>query len=284
LKVNLDLHIHSSFSPDSRVTPGEIIRLAKQRGLDGVAIADHNTVQGGLAALEINADPDFIVIPGAEYSTEYGHVVGLFLSEEIDVQGRKPKGYTLSPTLPLGEVVQAIHAQGGIAVLAHPFQSRLSLPAHVFEGPVKVDAIEGFNSRAGTRTNPDANAHAAQCAKEYDIPALGGSDAHLPWEIGRAYTRIDLRGVSKEDVCLRECHSLVRAAILEGRVEYFGRETQRAVVPLTEIVKARKRKTYCRMPYLVLKLILASLGPVGLWLENALGEQGNAKKPKTKAE
>ena len=114
-----------------------------------MAIADHNTVGGGMAAFMSNTDPDFIVIPGAEYSTEYGHVVGLFLSEEIRVQGRKPQGYTLSPTLPFEDVVQAIHAQGGIAVLAHPFQSRVSLPAHVFKGPVKVDAIEGFNSRAG---------------------------------------------------------------------------------------------------------------------------------------
>lgn len=262
LKLRLDLHIHSCFSPDSLVSPEQIISLAKRKGLDGVAIADHNTVCGGLAGFEVNSDPDFIVIPAAEYSTEYGHVVGLFLSGEIDVKGRKPKGHTLSPTLPFEQVVQAIHAQGGVAVLAHPFQSRLCLPAHVLSGPVSVDAVEGFNSRAGTRTNPDANAFAAKCSEEYNLPALGGSDAHLSWEIGRAYTCVDLTGVSRGDICIKDSHCLVKQAILEGKVECFGRETHRAVVPLTELVKDYKRKTYSRMPYLVLQIILALLGPM----------------------
>lgn len=279
MKIDLDLHIHSSFSPDSLVSPGEIIRIAKTRGLDGVAIADHNTVRGGITGLDLNPDPDFIVIPGAEYSTEYGHVVGLFLSEEIDVKGRKPQGHTLSPTLPFEDVVNAIHAQGGIAVLAHPFQSREWLPAHVFNGAVKVDAIEGFNSRAGTRAYPNANSLASRCFSEYGIPALGGSDAHLSWEIGRAYTRIDLGGVSEGDVCLRDSHSLVKEAILAGRVECAGKQTHRAVVPLTELVKAYKRKTYHRMPYFVLKLIVAMLGSVGLRIENAQRERANAKNP-----
>jgi len=280
LRLNLDLHIHSSFSPDSLVTPEEVIRIAKRKGLDGVAIADHNTVGGGMAAFKSNTDPDFIVIPGAEYSTEYGHVVGLFLSEEIRVQGRKPQGYTLSPTLPFEDVVQAIHAQGGIAVLAHPFQSRVSLPAHVFKGPVKVDAIEGFNSRAGARANPNANALAASCSTEYNVPALGGSDAHLPWEIGRAYTLVDLGGASGGAVCIRESHHLVKQAILAGRVECHGRHTHRAVIPLTELVKAYKRRTYRRVPYLLGWLLVSLLEPVGSWLEKPLGKGRDSQRAK----
>ncbi len=354
MKIRLDLHIHSGFSPDSLTGPGEIIRLARRRGLDGVAVVDHNTVRGGLAALELNSDPGFIVIPGAEYSTEYGHVLGLFLYKEIDVEsctpGGKPHGKAPGHVLPFEGVVEAIHAQGGIAVLAHPFQSRLSLQAHVFDGPVRVDAIEGFNARAGTRANPNANALAGKCSTEYGIPALGGSDAHLAREIGRAYTLLDLgeplsrmpelaghiavaarhnfgeplcqtpemRGLeeplekmaggpegrlqegsllegglqrgsmpgktgiwtgSREDVfrtgseggiCIRESHCLVKEAILAGRAETFGKHSPRAVVPITELIKAHKRKTYGKVPLIVGWLLVSLLGPVGFWLETAL--------------
>ncbi len=278
LRLRIDLHVHSCFSPDSVTRVEEIIELAKKRGLDGVAIVDHNTLGGGLAAWGLNKDPDFIVIPGTEYSTEHGHIVGLFLHEEITVEKSETQNSTVGPVagtrLPFEDVVKAIHDQGGLAVIAHPFQSRLSLPAHVFTSSVRVDALEGFNSRATTRSNPKANALAAKCADEYGVPAVGGSDAHLSWEIGRGYTEVtldrDCAHHFRDSVCIKDSHHLVKRAILMGRVKAFGRPTSRAVVPITELIKARKRKTYGRVPLILCWLLVSMLGPVGFWVETLL--------------
>ena len=78
-----DLHIHSKYSFDSISEPKKIIKVAKNMGLNGVAITDHNTTKGGLEAKKINRDHDFLVIVGSEISTEIGDITGLFLSEEI---------------------------------------------------------------------------------------------------------------------------------------------------------------------------------------------------------
>ena len=75
--MKLDLHIHSKYSPDGRMEIEDIIKTAKARGLDGVAVTDHNSVKGGLSALEFCKGSDFLVIPGIEVSTTKGHVLGL---------------------------------------------------------------------------------------------------------------------------------------------------------------------------------------------------------------
>ncbi len=285
MKMRLDLHIHSCYSPDSSTEPKKIIELAKQRGLDGVAIADHNTVGGGLKGFEINEDPNFVVIPAAEYATEYGHVVGLFIKEEIfkidenngDAAERRKM---LSPIFDFKYIIKAIRAQNGIAVLAHPYQSTTHLPEHIFKGDISVDAVEGFNSRAGTRANPRANVFAKRCAEKYNLPSLGGSDSHLPWEIGRAYTVVDLSYDprkeqplidSKNGVCIRNSHNLIKEAILAGRVEPFGKHTFRAVIPMTEWIKALKRKTYHRIPKICVWFLFTLLGPVSYWIEVIAG-------------
>jgi len=46
-EMKIDLHIHSKYSSDGVLELLEIVRIAKGRGLDGVAITDHNTIRGG---------------------------------------------------------------------------------------------------------------------------------------------------------------------------------------------------------------------------------------------
>lgn len=124
----LDLHSHSVYSGDSLLLPREMVRLARERGLNGIAVTDHETVQGGLAARTANDDPAFLVIPGVEYATEYGHVVGLFLERELDGLPVRRHPAERMMRVPFQQVVHAVHAQGGLAVLAHPYQNRLTLP------------------------------------------------------------------------------------------------------------------------------------------------------------
>jgi predicted metal-dependent phosphoesterase TrpH len=261
MSLTLDLHTHSCHSPDSRLEPAEIVRLAKARGLNGVAICDHMTVRGGLAARAANDDPDFCVIPGVEYATEVGHVVGLFVERELTglpVQGDGHRGGPVA----LKQVVAAIHEQGGIAVLAHPFQARLSLPSGLFAGHGGgLDALEGFNSRANSVRNPHANARALTYAAAGGIPLTGSSDAHHAFEVGRGGCRI-------AELSPGATAAEVRQAILDGLAEPFGTPGPRWAIPATELVKLRRRRHWRSVPKVVARLLLTLLGPLGLWLEN----------------
>jgi predicted metal-dependent phosphoesterase TrpH len=162
--MKFDLHIHSKYSYDSFLSPEKIIRIAKKRGLDGIAVTDHNTLKGGMEALKINGDKDFQVIIGAEMKTEYGDIIGLFLNEEI--MTRMFKG-----------VIEEIKSQGGLSVLAHPYRQYKN-PAEIVN---RVDLVEAFNARSRKANN----ARAYELAKKFKKPMTAGSDAHLGLEIGR---------------------------------------------------------------------------------------------------
>ena len=80
--MKYNLHIHSKYSSDGVLDPEKIVKIAAKRGLNGVAITDHNTITGGLKAKNYETE-DFKVIVGSEISTERGEIIGLFLKEEI---------------------------------------------------------------------------------------------------------------------------------------------------------------------------------------------------------
>jgi predicted metal-dependent phosphoesterase TrpH len=82
-----DLHMHSHFSPDSRMRPENMLQKAKVVGLNGIAITDYHTIAGGLVTKDLNKDKDFEVIVGEEITTYQGDVIALFLKENIE-EGR----------------------------------------------------------------------------------------------------------------------------------------------------------------------------------------------------
>ena len=102
MEVKLDLHIHSEHSPDGRMALDEIVACARARGLQGVAVCDHDR-----ALTETLDAPDFLLIPGIELSTDRGHLLGLFVTEQIEARE-------------LDAAIDAVHACGGLAVMAHP--------------------------------------------------------------------------------------------------------------------------------------------------------------------
>ena len=104
MELKLDLHVHSRRSLDGVMTLDEIVSLARARGLDGAAVCDHD-----LALTEAPEYGGFLLIPGIEVSTQFGHLLGLFLTGPVE-------------TRDFFEAAEAIHSQGGLAVLAHPFE------------------------------------------------------------------------------------------------------------------------------------------------------------------
>src|SRR5512146_3370953 len=107
LQMKYDLHVHTAYSIDGSLSPEKVVKIAKSRDLQGVAITDHNTIKGGIEAKRYETD-SFNVIVGSEIKTNRGDLIGLFLTEEVhsrDLQGASSE----------------IRRQGGRAVIPHPF-------------------------------------------------------------------------------------------------------------------------------------------------------------------
>jgi hypothetical protein len=171
LPLKIDLHVHTSYSYDSFITLEELVFYAKKRGLDGVAITDHDTIEGALKIIE---ETDFLILPGIEISSSKGHIIGLNVQTPIP------------PKLGVDETLDKIHDAGGIAVACHPtalFKGSLGKHANC-----KFDAIEVINSSAFPFNH--SVKHSRQLASVFGIPQTGGSDAHYGPEIGYAYTII----------------------------------------------------------------------------------------------
>lgn len=187
-----DLQVHTRVSPCSRADPRDIVASARRRGLDGIAVTDHDTTEGYDAVREC-ADGDLEVIPGCEVTTGQGHLLGL------DVE-RAPE--RTDPVAAIDE----IHRQGGVAVLSHPFD-RLR-ERYTEELSAVADAVDGVEVANSRCILPRDNRRARTFASEHGLAPTGGSDAHFPSEIGRAYT---------------VCTGPLAAAIREGETEGRGR-------------------------------------------------------------
>ena len=193
--MKYDLHIHSKYSSDGVLEPQKIVKIAMKRGLNGIAITDHNTIKGGLEAKKYESE-EFTVIVGSEIATEKGEIIGLFLSEEVksrDVQ----------------DAISEIKEQGGFVVLPHPFDELRHSAFHPTREDVKfIDGVEGFNSRCVFQ---NYNKIAVEFAIKHNLTITGGSDAHFINEIGNG-------GIITEIGDIRE-------ALIKKEVKIFGKRS-----------------------------------------------------------
>jgi len=172
LQLKIDLHVHTHYSYDSVITPQDLIFYSKKRGLDGVAVTDHDRLD---SALKLAKETSLFIIPGMEIESKNGHIVALNLKEAV------PKG------LSVDETVDRIHEAGGIAVASHPVTFfKGSLGKHVSS---KFDAVEVINSSAFPFNR--SVKHGELLASHFRKARVAGSDAHYGPEIGCAYTVVD---------------------------------------------------------------------------------------------
>ena len=208
MQIKADLHVHSNYSKDSLITPKELVYYAKKRGLNAVAVTDHNQIEG---SLKIAKETDFLVIPGMEVSSADGHIVALNLQELI------PRG------LSARETVDKIHKAGGIAIAVHPYAwLKGSLKRHVEEA--QFDAIETLNASAFPFGRNKRKATAV--AQKLKLPQVAGTDAHFGPTIGYGYTAID---------CEPNVDAIAKA-IVNGKCQACGQQ-----VPLTLTLQRQYR-------------------------------------------
>ena len=192
--LKLDLHVHTVGSPDAHTRIEDLPKIIRAKGLDGVAVTEHN-----------NFDPpsfsDVLIIPGVEISSRDGHVVALGVHERIPVG------------LPADETISRIHNQGGIAIIPHPHDP-VSECVRIANLGVRPDAVETMNADA--LSFYVSNWLARRDARRFGLPEVGASDSHIPETIGDAYTVIDSPSRDVGDIL---------EAIRRGKVHPEGRPT-----------------------------------------------------------
>jgi hypothetical protein len=175
-----DLHMHTTAS-DGYATVREILDHVAQLGtLDVIAITDHDTMEASLWAYENRHNYPFDIIPGVEVSSRDGHVLAWWVVQPIPAN------------MSMAETVAAIHEQGGLAAVAHPFEPWVNaarIRRYLSEPEVLlkagVDAIEVHNAGAFL---PRINWLARRLAHQLGLPIVGNSDAHSLAAIGSGST------------------------------------------------------------------------------------------------
>jgi len=190
--ARFDLHVHSWYSADAASKPEDLIRAARAKGLDGIAITDHDTcrahaycLEHGLATADGLPVDGFLVVPGVEVSTADGHLlcIGTTLP---DLTGK-----------PAAEVAAAILERGGIPVPAHPFDRwRHGIIPKILD-TLPLTALEVFNAAVSSKA---FNASAFQYASERGLAGLAGSDAHHASAVGISHTELSIGRVSVSDL------------------------------------------------------------------------------------
>lgn len=172
----VELHSHTHYSKDSLVRPETFIDACRRRGIDRAVVTDHNTAQSGLHMARLAPD---LIIPGEEIMTPQGEILAFFVKE------------TIPPLLSPAETIRRLRDQGAFISVSHPFD-RLRKGAWQLDDLMQivdqVDAIEVFNARC---LFPQDNRKAHDFARAHGKPGTVGSDAHIPFELGRATLRMD---------------------------------------------------------------------------------------------
>ncbi len=225
-----DLHIHSCLSAcaDIDITPLRIVRRAKAVGLDIIAIADHNSAENLVTASKVAQQEGLLLIPAMEItSKEEVHILALFETLEcaMEMQGivyrslpsiaidEKDAVYQLvvnemdeilefndkalfsATSLSVAEITERVHLCGGLAVASHVDREYFSLISQLGFIPddVQIDALEISYVTSLQR--------AKGLLQDYrHMPWIRNSDAHTLNDIGIAYTRFLLGGLSFRDI------------------------------------------------------------------------------------
>jgi predicted metal-dependent phosphoesterase TrpH len=172
--LKVDFHVHTIYSPDSLSFLPRLIQVTREKELDRIVVTDHNTIRGAIEAKKIAPD---LVIVGEEIMVEGGELLAAFVEEEV------PQG--LSPF----RAVELLREQGAFISISHPFDTLRTEwdPGTLAELAPLLDAVEVFNARSWAAVyNESANMFAI----EHHLPGTVGSDAHLPWELGKTYMEL----------------------------------------------------------------------------------------------
>jgi predicted metal-dependent phosphoesterase TrpH len=198
VRLRIDLHVHTRDSGDSRISLEDAARRCGEEGLDGFAVTNHDVLSETPSSEP--EEGDLVVIKGMEVSARGAHILAFDIDEPVGMG------------LGIPETVERIHGQGGIAVIAHPYSvfrtwvNRREIDVAGFD---LVEVSNAYQFPYGWMLERNK-----RLARELGLPQTGGSDAHIPRTVGRAYTVLEVEERSVEGVL---------AALRRGDTEAEGR-------------------------------------------------------------
>lgn len=180
----IDLHVHSHHTRGCSLAPRDVLRRAKEAGLDGVAFTDLNTLDGLDEIRAAGREEGILALTGVEIATDRGHYL-CFFPDPAKVPA-PPQIFGGATPWPVREVLQKVRELGGVAVAAHPYDKAIEHPSGDFIFTLDgLSAVEGLNGRR----KPGTNDLAIEAADHMNLPCIAGSDAHGSLdEIGKAAT------------------------------------------------------------------------------------------------
>lgn len=225
----MDLHIHTCLSPcaESEMTPMAIVDRAIEQGLDVIGICDHNSAENVAAVRKAGAKQGLYVLSGMEIcSSEEVHILAFFdnddalfemqtvvydhlfgtndekyfgeqpiVDENDRVVGTSERLLIGSTTLNVAEIVDQIHALGGLAIASHVDREGFSIIGQLgFIPPdLPLDAME-LSARCKPEQFDDY--------RNYDLKLVRSSDAHFLADIGKVYTTFTIEGPQLSEISM----------------------------------------------------------------------------------
>jgi predicted metal-dependent phosphoesterase TrpH len=181
-----DLHIHTNYSYDGTASVTDVLRKAKQLGLDVISITDHDEIAGALEAQKLAAHFGVEVIPGIEITTAEGDLLAYFITEKVQAG------------LSLVDTVLKVRELGGVCIAAHPMSNGWGMNSlnadtiiQALKNPEVAETLIGIEAYNGTSIDRMSNHYARILAMRLKIANTGNSDAHILDTIGFGATEFE---------------------------------------------------------------------------------------------
>ncbi len=181
-----DIHMHTNYSYDGTASVSDVLRKAKQIGLDVIAITDHDEVAGAIEAVSLASHYGIEVIPGIEITTAEGDLLAYFITQKVDAG------------LSLADTVLKVRELGGVCVVAHPMSRGFGMNSAsadtiiaALKNPEVAETLVGIEAYNGTAIDRMSNHYARILAMRLKIASTGSSDAHILDTIGFGATEFE---------------------------------------------------------------------------------------------
>ena len=227
-----DLHIHTCLSPCAELdmSPLAVVNTAAEKGIDIIAITDHNSAENVLAAQRAALGKDLTVLAGMEISSsEEAHIIALFnyaetaaalqdivyanmlpgendekmygeqivANEHDEVMGFNKRLLIGGTMLPAQDIISTIHSLGGLAVASHIDKDVFSIISQL--GFITEDM--GFDALEMS-PNMDRNTAEITFQMYNSYTWISSSDAHRPEDIGKRYVTFFIHEPTIEEMAL----------------------------------------------------------------------------------
>lgn len=181
-----DIHLHTNYSYDGTASVPDVLRRAKQIGLDVIAITDHDEIAGALEAVQLASLYGIEVIPGIEITTAEGDLLAYFINQKVDAG------------LSLIDTVLKVRELGGVCVVAHPMSRGFGMNSatadtiiNALKNPEVAETLVGIEVYNGTAVDRMSNHYARILGMRLNVANTGSSDAHILDTIGFGATEFE---------------------------------------------------------------------------------------------